>query len=46
MEESSTLTLSIHSGENLVAANYLEQLIAEWYEHKGFFVRRNVLVGK
>lgn len=29
-----------------MAANYLEQLIAEWYEYKGFFVRRNVLVGK
>jgi hypothetical protein len=29
-----------------MAANYLEQLIAEWYEHQGFFVRRNVLAGK
>lgn len=29
-----------------MAANYLEQLIAEWYEYKGYFVRRNVLVGK
>lgn len=29
-----------------MAANYLEQLIAEWYEYQGFFVRRNVLVGK
>jgi hypothetical protein len=26
--------------------NYLEQLIAEWYEYQGYFVRRNVLVGK
>lgn len=29
-----------------MAANYLEQLIAEWYEYQGYFVRRNVLVGK
>ncbi len=29
-----------------MAANYLEELIAEWYEYQGFFVRRNVLVGK
>ncbi len=29
-----------------MAANYLEQLVAEWYEYQGFFVRRNVLVGK
>ena len=27
-------------------ANYLEQLVAEWYEYQGYFVRRNVLVGK
>jgi len=26
--------------------NFLEQLIAEWYEYKGYFVRRNVLVGR
>jgi len=26
--------------------NFLEQLIAEWYEYQGYFVRRNVLVGK
>ena len=26
--------------------NYLEQLVAEWYEYQGYFVRRNVLVGK
>lgn len=26
--------------------NYLEQLVAEWYEFRGFFVRRNILVGK
>lgn len=26
--------------------NYLEQLIAQWYEFQGFFVRQNVLVGK
>jgi len=29
-----------------MATNYLEQLIAEWYEYKGYFVRKNVLVGK
>lgn len=27
-------------------ANYLEQLVAEWYEYQGYFVRRNVHVGK
>jgi hypothetical protein len=26
--------------------NFLEQLVAEWYEYRGYFVRRNVLVGK
>ena len=26
--------------------NHLEQLVAEWYEYQGYFVRRNVLVGK
>src|ERR1700683_1491772 len=26
--------------------NFLEQLVAEWYEYRGFFVRRNVNVGK
>lgn len=26
--------------------NFLEQLVAEWYEYRGFFVRRNVHVGK
>lgn len=26
--------------------NYLEDFVAQWYEYKGFFVRRNVLVGK
>ena len=29
-----------------MSVNYLEQLIAEWYEYPGYFVRRNVLVGK
>ncbi len=29
-----------------MAGNYLEQLIAEWYEYNGHFIRRNVLVGK
>lgn len=29
-----------------MAGNYLEQLIAEWYEYQGYYVRRNVLVGK
>ena len=27
-------------------ANHLESLVAEWYEFRGFFVRRNVQVGK
>ena len=26
-------------------ANFLEQLVGEWYEYNGYFVRRNVLVG-
>jgi hypothetical protein len=26
--------------------NFLEQLAAEWYEYQGFFVRRNIKVGK
>ena len=26
--------------------NHLEQLIAEWYDFRGYFVRRNVHVGK
>ena len=26
--------------------NFLEQLVAEWYEYNGYFVRRNVNVGK
>jgi hypothetical protein len=26
--------------------NFLEQLVAEWYEYRGYFVRRNVYVGK
>jgi hypothetical protein len=29
-----------------MANNFLEQLVAEWYEYKGYFVRRNVPVGK
>ena len=26
--------------------NFLEQLVAEWYEYQGYFVRRNIRVGK
>lgn len=29
-----------------MAINHLEELIAEWYEYKGYYVKRNVLVGK
>jgi len=29
-----------------MAINFLEQLVAEWYEYQGYFVRRNVFVGK
>lgn len=29
-----------------MANNYLEQLAAEWYEYQGYFIRRNVLVGR
>ena len=25
--------------------NFLEQLVAEWYEYQGFFVRRNIKFG-
>lgn len=28
-----------------MSSNYLEQLAAEWYEYRGYFVRRHVLVG-
>ena len=28
-----------------MASNHLEQLAAEWYEYRGYFVRRNVRVG-
>lgn len=27
-------------------ANHLEQLVAEWYEYQGYFIWRNVRVGK
>jgi len=26
-------------------SNYLEELVSEWYEYRGYFVRRNVWVG-
>jgi hypothetical protein len=29
-----------------MAGNHLESLVAEWYEFRGYFVRRNVKVGK
>lgn len=29
-----------------MAANFLEQLVSEWYEFNGYFVRRNVNVGR
>ena len=29
-----------------MASNHLEDLVCEWYEFSGFFVRRNVPVGK
>jgi hypothetical protein len=29
-----------------MAGNYFEQLVAEWYEFKGYFVRRNIRVGR
>ncbi|MGA7877208.1 MAG: hypothetical protein WCA08_16235 [Desulfoferrobacter sp.] len=29
-----------------MAGNFLEQLVSEWYEYQGYFVRRNVPVGK
>ncbi len=29
-----------------MASNYLEQLLAEWYQFSGYFVRQNVLVGR
>ena len=29
-----------------MANNFLEQLVTEWYEYQGYFVRRNVPVGK
>ena len=32
--------------EIIMAANYLEQLLAEWYEYQGYFLRCNVNVGR
>ncbi len=29
-----------------MATNHLENLVAEWYESQGYFIRRNVKVGK
>jgi hypothetical protein len=29
-----------------MAINFLEQLISEWYELQGYFIRKNVFVGK
>jgi len=29
-----------------MAHNFLEQLIAEWYEYRGYFIHKNALVGK
>ena len=29
-----------------MAGNHLETLVAEWYEFRGYFVRRNVQIGK
>jgi len=29
-----------------MAANHLEQIVAEWYEYQGYFIRRNVKVGR
>lgn len=29
-----------------MSTNFLEELLAEWYEYKGYFVRKNVNVGK
>jgi hypothetical protein len=29
-----------------MANNFLEQLVTEWYEYRGYFVRRNLAVGK
>jgi hypothetical protein len=31
---------------DLMPLNYLEQLASEWYEFQGYFVRRNVRVGR
>lgn len=29
-----------------MANNYLEELVAEWYDYRGYFVKRNIWVGK
>lgn len=29
-----------------MASNYLEQLVSEWYEYQGYFIRKNIMVGK
>jgi len=28
-----------------MASNYLEQLVWEWYDYHGYFIRRNIMVG-
>jgi hypothetical protein len=33
-------------GAAVVSMNFLEQLVAEWLEYQGYFVRRNVHVGR
>jgi len=29
-----------------MASNFLEELVSQWYEFSGYFLRRNILVGK
>ena len=33
-------------GHHVMPSNHLEDLVSEWYQLQGFFVRRNVQVGK
>jgi hypothetical protein len=37
---------STFTSHHVMASNHLEDLLAEWCEYRGYFVRRNVNVGK
>lgn len=46
MKTCETMPLFAISHWYVIMANFLEQLTCEWYEYEGYFVRRNIRVGK